>query len=739
MRILSTFTLAAGSPPFSLSLQHRLELWPFSIPVWLVALVLLAAGVAVVYAARAQQRKGLASGRVVSVLAGLRLALLGLILVLALKPALAFVHTTTSAGTVWLLVDDSRSMQLTDPQATPVERLRWAAALGYLPSGGGGIRPGLPDLSLARIQMLRQTLPAAPFAIPGYALLPAPTVDQGGSNAEQAASIAVYIKQLEVWQTHAQQTRKALAADPALHDAAGTEIRRTVDTALAAFDESLSRARRADSLRSLAEGLRWNVVDTNLNLAGQDLMTLAQRYDEHVLADHGSDPALVQALARVTGLRRADLLQELLSPPAGGANSDAGAALAERLGRSQIKLLTFAEAAQVLPANDLNQLAEQLRQAMAPSAATAKYPGAIPVGGGTNLTAALQAVSQQESGHAAAAIFLTDGRHNAPGDPTEAARLLAARGLHVHSLLVGSEQVAPDAAADPPDAPEWIFKDDTARITARIHLDGLAGQKVTVELLRNGSILSQKSLVVRSNQEARALDFADKPGAPGVYAYQIRIPRVAQEANILNNQQTFHVRVKKDKLAVLLVEEQPRWEYQFLATSLARDPSLKLQTVLFAPAGILNVAPPPELARTRASPQNPRRDAGLLPDTLEQWQAFDVIILGDLPPEHLPVAKQQNLAAAVRDRGTTLVLIAGRNAMPQAYLSGEGPNAAPLSGLLPIEATPAWREAQLNGHLVGGFRPAISPAAGSGGGGGGGAGILGQLHSDPPMSAQLTG
>lgn len=720
--------LAASPTPWSFSYQQRLDLWPFYIPLWLVALLLLVTAVAVVYAARAPQRKGLASGRVSSTLAALRIALLGLIFILALKPALAFVHTTTSAGTLWLLVDHSRSMQLTDPQATPIERLRWAAALGYL--SNDKIRPGQPDLSLARLQMLRQTLPT--FAIPGQ--LPPVPGDAGGSGAEQATQIAAYLKQLADWQHRAQLTRQALAADPALNDAPGTEIRQILDAARAAFDESLIRARRADSLRSLSEGLRWNVVDTNLHLATQALTTLARRYDEHVLATHASDPALVQALARVTGLRRADLLQDLLTPPAGGPRSDA--ALSERLGRSQLKLITFAEAAQVLPANDPAQLAEQVRQTLTPPVAADQTRGAIQSGSGTNLTAALQTLAQQETGHAAAAIFLTDGRHNAPGDPTESARLLAARSLHIHTLLVGSEQVAPDAAADPPDAPEWVFKDDTVKITARIHLDGLAGQKVAVELLRDGKTLAQKSLLAHSNQESQALDFADKPGVPGVYSYQIRIPRVAQEANVLNNQQMFHVRVKKDKLAVLLVEEQPRWEYQFLASSLARDPSLKLQTVLFAPAGIQNVAPPLEVARTRASPQNPRRDAGLLPDTLEQWQAFDVIILGDLPPERLPPAQQQNLTLAVRDRGTTLVFIAGRNAMPQGYLTGEGADATPLSNLLPIDATPAWTPAQLTSHLDGGFRPAISPEAGVGGGGGG---ILAQLHSDPQIAAQLAG
>jgi hypothetical protein len=68
-----------------------------------------------------------------------------------------------------------------------------------------------------------------------------------------------------------------------------------------------------------------------------------------------------------------------------------------------------------------------------------------------------------------------------------------------------------------------------------------------------------------------------------------------------------------------------------------------------------------------------------VPVDVDEWDQYDVVILGDLPPEHLSVAAQESLAEYLRVRGGTLVLIAGREAMPQAYRK------SPLEDILPVQ------------------------------------------------------
>ena len=67
-----------------------------------------------------------------------------------------------------------------------------------------------------------------------------------------------------------------------------------------------------------------------------------------------------------------------------------------------------------------------------------------------------------------------------------------------------------------------------------------------------------------------------------------------------------------------------------------------------------------------------------LPITIDDWNQYDVVILGDLPPEHFPVAAQESLSEYLKQRGGTLILIAGSQSMPQAY------GTHPLEQILPV-------------------------------------------------------
>ena len=86
-------------------------------------------------------------------------------------------------------------------------------------------------------------------------------------------------------------------------------------------------------------------------------------------------------------------------------------------------------------------------------------------------------------------VIVTDGRNNAGGDPTSPARNLAARGIHVYGMLIGSHELSPDAAVEPVDFPDWIFVGDALQ-PARRHPDGRPGRaNATVELRRDGALL----------------------------------------------------------------------------------------------------------------------------------------------------------------------------------------------------------------------------------------------------------
>ncbi len=70
-----------------------------------------------------------ATGRL---LLGLRFTALLVVLLVLLQPTWAWVVVRKQVGRLVIAVDGSDSMQMSDPQATTAERLRWAAALGWI-------------------------------------------------------------------------------------------------------------------------------------------------------------------------------------------------------------------------------------------------------------------------------------------------------------------------------------------------------------------------------------------------------------------------------------------------------------------------------------------------------------------------------------------------------------------------------------------------------------------------------
>jgi hypothetical protein len=128
-----------------------------------------------------------------------------------------------------------------------------------------------------------------------------------------------------------------------------------------------------------------------------------------------------------------------------------------------------------------------------------------------------------------------------------------------------------------------------------------------------------------------------------------------------------------------------------------------LQVVLLNPAHIENVDQPQGVVASPTQEEG-KIDAQLLPPTPEKWAGFDVVILGDIPPEKLPVEQQKNLLSALKDGSVkALLLLAGPRNMPLRYA------AAPLAEAIPVELSGSrWTPAQLQDEQRHGFVPVLA-------------------------------
>ena len=528
---------------------------------------------------------------------------------------------------------------------------------------------------------------------------------------QESEHVADFIARLRNWSSQLQSVRGTIAADASASNATATDALNAIDHILASTKSGVAAAKNAPTLHDADAAVDWPTIQTNLTLAANDLTQLSAAADRDFLAAHADDSAVSTASARMTGLSRSDLAN-LFMTSIDKRPAVADKSMTDLIKNYRVRMATFADNAQTTAAIDSSAFPDALKSALAPS--TDAHA--------TNMAAGLQSISEQISpGQPAAILILTDGRHNLPGDPTEPARLLAARGVHVYGLLVGSHEVSPDAAVDQIDAPDWIFKGDTLHAAALIRLDGLAGQTAHVELRRDGVLLDTQAVAIRTNQETQRVDFTDKPpdSAAG-YEYEVHVTEMRGEVNTQNNRATFRVAVKKDKLYALIIEDRPRWEFRYLAAYLSRDQRLKLQTMMINPATIAGVTPPRPV---KASPTNPHLEAQILPETREEWQAFDLIILGDIPPDTLSNDQQQFIASAVRDKGATLITIAGQRHMPEQFAN------TPLAEILPVTLVPQSTPEIIARHTRFGFRPGLAPE--------GNASVLGQFGLSADTNANL--
>ena len=271
----------------------------------------------------------------------------------------------------------------------------------------------------------------------------------------------------------------------------------------------------------------------------------------------------------------------------------------------------------------------------------------------------------------AAVVICTDGRHTSGPVPEDAARLLSARGIAVHTLGAGSESAPPDICIARLDGSQSVFMEETIRLTAHIKVSGFKGQKCMLVLSRDEKSVQEREMVfgddgwLNENFEIPA----DKPG-PNVFTASIK--PLPGEALTANNSAEFIVDVANDRLKVLLADELPRWESRYVASLLRRERKMTLdERWLLSGEGL----GPKPLA---------------LPKEEKALDDYEIIVIGDVPADRLSEADQKRLADFVADRGGFLVLLAGPKSMPQAYLTG------PIADLLPIrQQAPASAPATL--------------------------------------------
>jgi von Willebrand factor type A domain len=320
-----------------------------------------------------------------------------------------------------------------------------------------------------------------------------------------------------------------------------------------------------------------------------------------------------------------------------------------------------------------------------------------PTGAQTRLGASLRQVLTELRGAPPSAVLLLSDGQTTDGEPlARAAELAARKGVPLYTVGLGSPEPARDLELTELLVDDVVFVDDLVRFQAKLLARGFEGQEVTVRLRERppgaaGDAAGREIETVKvkappDGQPAR-VELRHRPKETGELVYTLEIDPRPRELQTDNNRIERTVNVRKEKLKVLLVDGEPRYEYRYLKNYLEREETIDLSVVLLS-------SDPEYSAQDRSA-------LATFPASKDDLFAYDVVVLGDADPSYLSASQMHNIAEFVTSKGGGLVFIAGDNFNPLSY------RGSPLETLLPIELAEA-RNPNAVGNVINAFRPELT-------------------------------
>lgn len=594
------------------------------------------------------ERERLILGRRFTVLFWLlRATALGVAFWMLLAPTRVLVEVSTTRKSVAVLMDVSGSMQTVDPEGTSDE-LRWALsqelnqetstdfsatrAADRAVAAAGIAEKHLQQASAALVQHQRESL-----------VVEATTAAQTAINRirENVSSVATEYKSPS---TESGKSPRVLAK----------QIVKALDGAeFHAFGELCDSLRKGRTPSQ--KGWQESFPDLQLRMSGirRQLHGLAREVVvQETEAARTSQPQMLSAVQRAPRIGRAAAMLDVLR----------NTTLKTVQEKADVRVSTFDQAPRQLKGQ--TSASDAIREFLPDPTKDPDEQNTAIAKAGTNISSVLEQLNRARRDQPLAAAFiLTDSSHNKAGSANPRVAATDLNGTPVYIIPIGNTQYVRDIMIQSVFCPTVAMRNDDIVIEAVIQAYECEGETCVVQLLQDGQSIDSRTIELDSGFATRRVRFDQKMAEIGVQHFQISVTPLDQELTEQNNVDDFEVNVTRNDIKLLLADEMPRWEFRYLAQLFRRDAKIECDEMLFHPR---------QIATGR------RSDTKTFPVTVDEWDQYDVVMLGDLTTDHLPVVAQTSLIEYLKERGGTLILIAGKESMPEAFAK------SPLADVLPV-------------------------------------------------------
>ena len=290
----------------------------------------------------------------------------------------------------------------------------------------------------------------------------------------------------------------------------------------------------------------------------------------------------------------------------------------------------------------------------------------------TSIASSLEAAVKSGVTAPAGIVLLTDGIDDATSKRTKSVlQDLGARGIPVFPVPIGLQE-PDDISIRTIVMQEVAFSGDSVPVQVHLLSKGYERRTVKLTVALNDRQVSQRRVRLQGGLQIEDIDFNVDLYEKGAAKVVVDVEAFEDEVSAANNRIERSIRVVNEKVNVLYIEGNNRWEFRYLSAILKRDPRLNT-TFIASSAG-------PEFARN--SPEHIER----FPSKREEAFKYDLVILGDVDAAFFTPEELGLLEELIRDRGGSLLVLCGPAHTPSSYVD------TPVETMLPVrfDADAKW-------------------------------------------------
>jgi hypothetical protein len=280
------------------------------------------------------------------------------------------------------------------------------------------------------------------------------------------------------------------------------------------------------------------------------------------------------------------------------------------------------------------------------------------------------ALEAARGGSVSSILIVSDGRSPDPAG-RDLVRRLAEDGVPVFAVPLGSRDPLGDLAVQAVEAPARAFMRDEIPVEVRITSSGSREfDRISVRLVddASGETLAEKA--VDGESIADPVVLAAKSDRAGRVRWRVEVS--SGESTMLgdlvadNDARSFEIEVIDRPLRVLYIDGYPRWEYRYLKNLLVREPSIESSVML--------------VSADRDFAQEGNLPLARLPRSPEEFAAYDLIIIGDVPAGFFSPEQHEMMRELVAARGAGLLVVGGPRHAPRSWEDSALAEMLPFTG-----------------------------------------------------------